>query len=336
MLRRFEISAIAFLLWCLPGLAQADAADVDRAWLARHPDTVLRVLTWNVDRSFFRENAGFQRVLAAVDADLLLLDEMPAGVSADEIAGALAPSTTPWQCLYGRGGGPHQRASICTRAALQRVPEFDQLSYPRERFDAWINAVPADKQQRVRGSLEAGVATVAGVVSLHGRRLLVIGLDLECCGDSVDSPQEQRRQFEASAIRATIDRVAARLKLDATIVGGDFNTVQGDAPIQIMQRGARAETTLAHPTPHHRGHIAADWTWDGRGTPFPSRRIDYLLHSERLVVLQSQVFDSEDLAPEQRRALQLDAALSRSLSPHRPVVVDFKWGKTNGRDGRAP
>jgi hypothetical protein len=68
-----------------------------------------------------------------------------------------------------------------------------------------------------------------------------------------------------------------------------------------------------------------DWTWDGRGTPYPSRQIDYLLHSGRLEVLQARVFDSEDLSPERQLALGLPADLSRSLSPHRPIVVDLRW-----------
>ncbi len=332
-MRNLVATTIAFFaLMCPLGLAHAESGDAERVWLARHPDTTLRVLVWNVDRSFFRENAGILRVLDAVDADLLMLDEMPPGVSAEEIADALPAHTMPWQVLYGSGGGPHQRASISVRATLQRVPEFDQLPYPRERFEAWVKAVPPEKQQRALGSLEAGVATVAGVVEWQGRRLLVVGLDLECCGDSDDSPQEQRRQFEAGAIRAAIDAVAEGLKIDAVLVGGDFNTVQGDTPVRIMQRGASASTSLTYPTPRHRDNTAADWTWDGRGTPYPSRRIDYLLHSDRLRVVQSQVFDSEDLAPCLQQALKLDAELSRALSPHRPIVVDFAWREATGDD----
>ena len=43
------------------------------------------------------------------------------------------------------------------------------------------------KRARVRDSLDAGVAAVGGVVTWQGRRVLVVGLDLECCGDSPDS-----------------------------------------------------------------------------------------------------------------------------------------------------
>jgi endonuclease/exonuclease/phosphatase (EEP) superfamily protein YafD len=324
--------SVALVLLAMMGSASSARVQDDAVWLARHPDTALRVLVWNVDRTFFRENAGFQRVLDTIDADLLILDEMPAGVSGEEIASALPAREAPWHVLYGTGGGPHQRASIAVQRPLQRVPEFDQLPYPREHFEEWVKVVPPAKQQRALGSLEAGVATVAGVVEHNGRRLLVVGLDLECCGDSADSAQEQRRQFESRAIRAAIDAVAEPLKVDAVLVGGDFNPVNGSAPLDIMYRGASARTSLAAVETRHRGKDGAAWTWNGRETPYPSGRLDYLMHSSALVVLQSQIFDSDDLDTDLLRALGIAPGLSHTLSPHRPIVVDFAWDGDISRD----
>lgn len=323
--RRVVATAVLSLLLCVLGCTHTTRSTGEAEWLARHPDTDLRVLVWNVDREFFNRNEGFQRVLRAVDADVLILDEMPAGVSGEQIVNALPVAAAPWQALYGSGGGANQRASVSARAPLARVDVFDQLPYPREHFDAWMANIPERKRARVRDSLDAGVAAVGGVVTWQGRRVLVVGLDLECCGDSPDSAAEDRRRFEAQAIRNAIDTVAAGSRFDAILVGGDFNAVHGQAPVQILERGARADTTLDHPTPLHRGSDRLDWTWDGRGTPFPSKQIDFLLHSSPLRVLQSQVFDSEDLTPAEQQALQLPAELSRSLSPHRPIVVDFAW-----------
>ena len=323
---------VALVMLAIAVIARADAAPSKPVWLARHPDTALRVLVWNVDRTFFRENDGFQRVLDTIDADLLILDEMPAGVSGEEIASSLPARAAPWHVLYGTGGGPHQRASIALPSPLQRVPEFDQLPYPRERFEEWVKVVPPAKQQRALGSLEAGVATVAGVVEHSGRRLLVVGLDLECCGDSADSAQEQRRQFESRAIRAAIDAVAEPLKVDAVLVGGDFNPVNSTAPLDIMYRGANARTSLVAVEARHRGKNGAAWTWNGRETPYPSGRLDYLMHSSALVVLQSQIFDSDDLDTDEQRALGIEPGLSHTLSPHRPIVVDFAWDGEIGRE----
>ncbi len=297
------------------------------AWLPRAPQTVLRVLTWNVERAFLSRNADFHRVLRAVDADVLVLDEMAADLSAAQIAAAMPPRGAPWQAVYGSGGGPHQRASIVTTHSLEAVPAFDRLAYPAARYDAWLSVVPPETQARARASLDAGVAAIGGVVDVEGRRLLVVGLDLQCCGDTPEGPEEERRRFEAASIRAAIDDVAGTLALDGILVGGDFNAVQGSAPIDLLRRGANASKALTAVEARHRGHDVA-WTWSGEGTPFPSGRLDFVLHSGALVPLQAQVFDSEDLDTRARAALGIAPGLSQSLSPHRPVVVDFGW-----RDG---
>ena len=223
---------------CTVGCLSVQRAPAKSDWLERHPDTALRVLVWNVDRKFFSDNAAFQRVLRAVNADLLILDEMPGGVSADSIAGGLPATREPWHVVYGIGGGAHQRASIATHHPLQRKLEFDQLTYPTDRFARWLAPVRADRQERARDALLAGVAAVGGIIEVNGRRVLVVGVDLQCCGDGIDSPEEERRQFESLAIRRAINDIAGAQKIDAMIVGGDFNTVNGNAPISIMQRGA--------------------------------------------------------------------------------------------------
>ena len=43
---------------------------------------------------------------------------------------------------------------------------------------------------------------------------------------------------------------------DAILVGGDFNTVHGETPVEILHAGATAQTSLTHPTPLHRGEDA--------------------------------------------------------------------------------
>ncbi len=323
-LRHLSALAIALALLCTSCITITDGAPADREWLARHPGTTLRVLVWNIDRAFLERNAGFQQVLRAADADLLILDEMAPGLTAAAIAAGLPADGDRWQVLYGTGGGPNQRASIAARVPMTRIPEFDRFGYPPERIESWLTSVPPDRRQRAREELESGVAVVAGVIELNGRRLLVVGLDLQCCGDGANSPAEDRRQFESRAIRDAIDVTASEWNVDAVLSGGDFNTAGGDAPITIMQRGATQRFSLAVVEARHRGSDAI-WTWDGRGTPYPSSRLDYLLHSDGLVVLQAQVFDAEVLDPVLLESLGISPDLSVALSSHRPVVVDFRW-----------
>jgi hypothetical protein len=255
---------------------------------------------------------------------VLVLDEMPPGESASTIRKGLPEVCGPWHVLNGTGGGPHQRVAIAARWPIRRAPQFDELTYPRRFFGAWLAVEPPANRARTRQALQAGVPTLGGVVRVGRRRLLVVGLDLQCCGDGPDSPQELRRRFEARAVRGAIDRTLASRRLDGILVGGDFNTVAGGAPLVAMQYGAAAGPPLSIVQARHRDGRAA-WTWDGRGTPYASARLDYALHSDALLPLQAQVFDSEGLSPQSRARLHLEAGLSRSLSPHRPIVVDFGW-----------
>lgn len=322
-------SRLLYLALALVAPVRADpSVEVDPSvWLPRAPHTALRMLSWNVGRAFLQRNADFQRVLRAIDADVLVLDEMAADLSAERISAAMPQQSEPWHALYGIGGGPHERASIVAMHGLERVPAFDRLAYPESRFGEWLARVPPSIQPRTRGSLEAGVAAIGGIVDIDGRRVLVVGLDLQCCGDLPAGPEESRRRFEAASIRAAIDATARTLDLDGVLVGGDFNAVQGRTPVDLLRGAPGASTTLSAVEARHRDHDVA-WTWSGEGTPFPSVQLDFVLHSGALVPLQAQVFDSEDLDAQTQTALGMSSTLSQSLSEHRPVVVDFGW-----RDG---
>jgi endonuclease/exonuclease/phosphatase family metal-dependent hydrolase len=109
------------------------------------------------------------------------------------------------------------------------------------------------------------------------------------------------------------------------IVAGDFNAVRGRRPVNLMQGDPRRpQRRLAIAEARHANGIDR-WTWDGRGTPFPSRAIDFMLHSRMLRVLQALVFDAETMSEEQRQRLGIDVEMFRTMSEHRPLVVDFAW-----------
>lgn len=310
---------LGIALWLLPVLASATPA-----WLPRHPDTTLRVLVWNVSRdSFFENAAGFRRVLDAAGADLLMLDEMPGTTRPAAITRDLPRGEPRWNVVYGSAGGRHQRASPAARFALDRIAAFDRLVYDPAQAADWRRRAPAPLQARLDDTLPGGVPAVGAIFERDGRRVLAVGLDLQCCGDEPGSWEEERRLAEAAAIRATLDATLAAGGIDAVLLGGDFNVVGGPAPRAILQ-GAGGALPLQAVDVRHRDGVAT-WTWDGRGTPFSSSRIDYLLHSAALRPLQSQVFDSEDLSAAERKALDVPADLSATLSQHRPLVVDFAW-----------
>jgi hypothetical protein len=314
------------VLWMtlLPSFAHAAGT------LPRSEGSDFRALVWNVSREkFFEHQQDYLFALRAIDADLLIFDEMPGDRGAEDVSAVLrdldSPGDPDWQVAYG-SSGDNQRVVIALRGDVEPLRPFEHLPYP-PRFVAWMRQLPLNPYQRQRldQNLDAGIGAFAAQVRIGGRRIIAVGVDLQCCGDSDDAWEERRRYVEARAIRSTLDRVWFAREPDAVIVAGDFNAVRGKRPVNLLQGDEkRPQRRLAIADARHANGID-NWTWDGRGTPFPSRAIDFMLHSRALRVLQALVFDAETMSESQRQNLGLDAAMFRTMGEHRPVVVDFAW-----------
>lgn len=314
-------------LLCLLALPHAPRLSAETLPLAAGAD--FRVLVWNVSRGNFFEHAeGFVAVLSAADADVLILDEMPDDRQAADVLEILrrveGSKRAPWQLSYG-GSGFGQRSVIALRSSWHGVAEFDHLAYP-EGFLDWMRGqdLPARRRAQLEADIQAGVAAHGIVGHLQGRKLLLVGVDLQCCGDSDDSWEEQRRLTESRVIRIALDQVIDGYHLDAVVVGGDFNTTRGRAPVATVQGDpADAERHLKVDDARHGD--GQDWTWNGEGTPFPSKKLDYLLYSHSLQLRRALVFDPQTMAEVERARLTPDFPEMQSLSAHRPLLVDFSW-----------
>jgi len=97
-------------------------------------------------------------------------------------------------------------------------------------------------------------------------------------------------------------------------------------PLTILAGPYRTpHSALTAAEPYHLDGTAT-WTWDGRGTRFPSSALDYQLYSPRsLRVDASLVLDTEDLSDAELEYSGLDSKTSRRLSNHRPLVVQYSW-----------
>ena len=316
--------APALLLWLLIGLLCACAgrpSELESRWMPRAAGTDLRVLSWNVARQqFFADPARTTRLLRQAEPDVLLLDEMDPAVSEPELARFLdqALPGPPWQVVLGREAGNRERGSIAARRPLRREAVFDRLRYSQADQHRWI-AAAGEQAERLRRQLPNGVAAAGATLELDGRRLLLVSFDLQCCGDSPQSWEEQRRQSEAALIRRAIDASFASGSA-LVIVGGDANAVQGNAPLQAIATGRPA----LHEVPALREDGSA-WTWDGRGTPFPNGRLDYLWVSTGIRVLQAGLLDTEAWSPAQQAKRGVQEDDSRLQSQHRPIVADLSF-----------
>jgi hypothetical protein len=297
------------------------------------PPPAFRALVWNVgDSSFVLHPGIFRGVLRAADADVLILDEVGGEIEPAELIpilrGLRGEADTVWHLAWGVGGD-YQRTVIASREPVEPLPEFSPLPFTRTTQRVFDRA-PDSLHAKLRQDFDRGVATNGAVVRSGGRRLLVVGVDLWARG-TPDSWEETRRRVEAATIRDAVGRVLARLSsegraVDGVVLGGDMNLVAGRAPLDTLTAspGAGWQPLAIAPALHADG--LSRWTWDGRGTVFHSRQMDLMLYSpEALAVEQAHVFDSEQMPPAELARFGLNADASKSLSRHRPVVVDFRW-----------
>lgn len=318
-MRRVPRPSTSLLALCLLAIAAAGNAFAAPApWMPRAEGTTLRVLSWNVAREqFFESPERTARLLRQADPDVLLLDEMDPAATPEALTALLdsALPGLPWQAVLGREAGNRERGSIAARVPLRRVEAFDALHYRAADQADWI-ARGGAHAERLRRQLPNGVAAAAAIADYPGLRLLLVSFDLQCCGDSPDSWEERRRQREAALIRAAFDLTLA--DVDAAVVGGDANAVQGDAPLRLLSEGRPPLLEVAATR-----EDGSDWTWDGRGTPFPSGRLDRLWVTPGVRVLQARLLDTEGWSERERRARGVREDDSRTQSPHRPIVADL-------------
>ena len=283
------------------------------------------VLSWNVSgHAFVDHPAEFRTILEYARPNIVLLDEVAPTADAAELLDALPDAR--WHISIGASGG-RQRGAIASRFPLEALPEFaGVLPFPEEPRRRIEEMMEPREHARFASRLGDGIAVNAALVLAGGKRLLVVVADLECCGNDPASWAELKRRVEAEEIRRRVRQVLARTSVDAIILAGDFNLVSTPIPLVLLSGPY---------SPPNAGLIAAEvygedgrrtWTWDGRGTPFPSRALDYQLYSPATLRADTgRIIDTEDMSAKTLEQHGLSKNLTRSLSGHRPLVVEYAW-----------
>lgn len=65
----------------------------------------------------------------------------------------------------------------------------------------------------------------------------------------------------------------------------------------------------------------SDWTWDGRGTPFVSKKMDHVLHSTHLQVANARVFEPSPVSALPPKLI----TLSMASAAVRPLTIGCSW-----------
>jgi endonuclease/exonuclease/phosphatase family metal-dependent hydrolase len=319
------------VLCVAPGLAfsQAGGAAASRPVISRSPDVAFRVLSWNVSGSAFTEqSADYRKILRLLDPDILLLDEIEGGRTPEEIAavvrGIRGGRDTTWHMVIGAGGG-YQRGVVLSRLPVSPVPAFALLSYPADAMAELRSLMDDSTWTRTKPNLDAGIPAGAAIIDLGRRRILAVTVDLQS-GAGTPNWQEARRLIEVREIQNALQQVLRTTRVDAVLMAGDFNAVTTIMPL--------ARITNPYPEPHfaivpaQAIHLdgSESWTWDGRGTPYPTQALDFSLYSPvSLEPLNAFAFSTEDLSPGALAEADLQVGTSRLVSDHLPIVVDYRW-----------
>ncbi len=316
-------------IWVFPALVLAfgmTVADELSEYVAR-----VRILSWNIsDDSFVTHPAEFRALVLRANADVLLLDEVSPLADIDRlndvIANLRSKDDEPWHVSVGASGG-RQRNVIASRAPQESLPEFSSI-IPYPEADRLV--IKEQMSPRARSnpgwSMDNGIPVNGALILSNDRRLLAVSADLQCCGGDHESWQEYRRRVEVREIRRRIRDVLARTPVDGIVLAGDFNSVNTNIPLVILMGPYDPPNASLIPAEIYHLDGSTAWTWDGRGTPFPSSALDYQLYSpQSLRVRKGFIVDSEDFLSEELADLGLQPETSSQLSNHRPLVVEYTW-----------
>ena len=294
-------------------------------------DERIRVVSWNISGdAFASEPQAFESLLVWANPHVVLLDEVDPSADPEKLVSALSAirpdEDETWNVDIGASGG-RQRGLIASRAGLETLPEFSSIvPYPEADMRRILQGMTPEERANPSWSMKGGIPVNGVVVHAGDRRLLAVIADLQCCGDGPESWQEFRRRVEAREIRRLIRQVLQRHSVDGVVFAGDFNMVNSTFPMSLL--------TGPYPPPHS-GLVPAElyhsdgdttWTWDGRGTPFPSNTLDYQLYGPQGLEMRSGlILDTEGLPAEKREQLDLEINTSQRTGRHRPLLVEYNW-----------
>jgi endonuclease/exonuclease/phosphatase family metal-dependent hydrolase len=304
-----------------PALTSADAR------LAK-PEGSVRVAQWNVASESFVQNAeDFARVLAAIEPDVILLDEVTGSITPDASRAffALEPLSGlgAWQFVLGASGG-RQRTVVAARDREIRPAEsMETVRYPEGALEALGGAIPPDFGRLLELEAARGISSTGAWVEVGGREVLFVPVDLQSQGWT-GSPHDQLRTLQARTVN---EYVLAELggRSAPVVIGGDLNLVGSRDPLLALIAGLDMDRSDLTPVDAERLGERTYATWRNPRGLFAPGRLDFLLvPGSAASVATSSVFTTEDLGEETLVRLGLERDLSVSISDHLVVVADLR------------
>jgi endonuclease/exonuclease/phosphatase family metal-dependent hydrolase len=303
------LDATEVFTWEPGALPEAPRVEQTSDPLARLAAAPIRIVSWNVRRGRLMEDPEpFARVLAALDPDVVLIQELLEKTTAPELAALLDERVIKrggarWNVVIGAGGGD-LRCAVASRAGLRNFTAIDPLPLP----DA------PDRSVRV----------AAAEVDLPGGKIVAVSVHLTCCGHA-GSFEDRTRQVEADAVARALRAAFAQQRPDPLIIGGDLNLVGSRRPLDLLGEGLDTDGRDLAVAQGYQLFGLTDATWADPESPFGPGRLDFVLFSDAALFLERAVpLESRDVAEQwrQRRGLRPDD--TEKASDHLPLVVDLR------------
>ncbi len=298
-----------------------------------------RVVVWNVSDQSFRANAdAFQRVVAALNPDVLLLDEVYYTVTLEDLARfwegvSLRDGEDPWNWSLAQGGG-RQRTAVGARGlAIRGEPEMARIDHAPGALEQWLAEVGDEPEAPrmpppsalARAEAAGGLSATGAWVTVGGVDVLFVPVDLQSAGYD-GSPRDRLRELQAATLNRTIAAALDERPGAGVVVAGDLNLVGSARPLDALRRGLGVggndlEVALLE---RLRDRSLATWRSTWGNDPFSPGRLDYLLYRGGVLqVDRAFVFDAADMSLAARDALAILES-DTEKSDHLPLVVDLR------------
>lgn len=319
--------------------------------LDRTPDAV-RVVAWNVSDGNFRDRPeAFRRVLAALDPDVVLLDEVYAAVTTSDLVRfgreLEAGQGSSWRWWLARGGGRQRTAVGARTSELRGEAGLARIAHAPAALEAWLHEVGDEPEAPrmappsvlARAEADGGLSATGAWVTAGEHAILFVPVDLQSAGYD-GSPRDRLRELQARTLNRAVAAAIADRPNTGLVIGGDLNLVGSARPLEVLRAGlGSGGGDLAIVRPERlRDRSLATWRSTRDGDPFSPGRLDYVLYrSSVLRVERAFVFDAADLTREALERLRIRES-DTLQSDHFPLVVDFAFRRygSGGGETRLP
>jgi hypothetical protein len=290
----------------------------------------VRVAQWNVSEGSFRSPANHAKLLAAVDTDVVLLDEAHAETSDSTLAAFFArPALAAlgrWRFVYSRSGG-RQHAVVATRdRGIRQAAAMVRVEYPAGALDRVRATVPPAAQHLFDIEAAAQLSSTGAWITIGGIETLFVPLDLQS-GGFFRNAQDQLRVLQSGALRAHLQReMAGHAKPSALVIAGDFNAIGSYESIHRLQQGLDVDgSDLALSDSWRLGErTLVTWTDPGVGQFLPGR-LDLTLYSDAVFERTGGfAFSSVDLTSAFAATLGITRETSAQTADHLIMVTDLR------------